>query len=169
MVENSENLQIDLTWHSQDWPDRDRLEVIAAKAARTTWCQAISPAATRARQSHAELSIVFADDAFVQNLNCEWRDKDSPTNVLSFPAMDDAPIPGQPVHIGDVVVALETVMREADVQKKLLQHHLAHLICHGTLHLLDYDHMTDNDAEVMESLESKILASLGVPNPYLAT
>ena len=113
-----------------------------------------------------ELSLVFADDATVQALNAEWRGKDKPTNVLSFPAFPLKPGDKLPPLLGDVILAFETVAREAAEEGKPLDHHVSHLVLHGFLHLLGYDHETDADAEVMEALETRILAKLAIPDPY---
>ena len=102
-------------------------------------------------------------------LNREWRGKNTPTNVLSFPA----PRPGKnrsaPPYIGDIVIAYQTVAREAVAEGKPFNHHLAHLAVHGFLHLLGYDHENDRDAQTMERLERKILKRLAVPDPYAPT
>jgi probable rRNA maturation factor len=112
----------------------------------------------------AELSVVLADDAFVRDLNRRFRDRDRPTDVLSFPAGD------QPAHgprpLGDVVIAFETAARDAAAEGKALADHLRHLVVHGVLHLLGYDHGTDAEATRMEALEVRILAGLGVADPY---
>jgi probable rRNA maturation factor len=113
----------------------------------------------------AELSLVLADDATVRDLNARWRGKDAPTNVLAF-ASEESPVKGKPVLLGDVVLAYETVAREAKDQKKRLADHLRHLVIHGVLHLLGYDHMKAAPAKRMEALETRILASLGVADPY---
>jgi probable rRNA maturation factor len=113
----------------------------------------------------AELSLVLADDATVRDLNTRWRGKDAPTNVLAF-ASDEAPAKGKPVLLGDVVLAFQTVAREAKEQKKRLADHLRHLVIHGVLHLLGYDHVKAAPAKRMEALETRILASLGVTDPY---
>ena len=109
----------------------------------------------------AEVSLVLTDDAAVRTLNRRWRGKDVPTNVLSFPT-------GEPSHIGDVVVAFETVAREAKEQGKPFAHHFRHLIVHGVLHLLGHDHGRDRDAARMESRERRILKIFEIPNPYRA-
>ncbi len=115
----------------------------------------------------AEISLVFADDAFMQNLNKTYRDKDAPTNVLSFPTGGDMPLPaGQPEMLGDVVLGFETCAAEAGRDGKTLADHTRHLIAHGSLHLLGHDHETDEDAALMEALEIRILAALGVADPY---
>ena len=109
------------------------------------------------------VSLVFADDAFVQVLNRDYRGKDKPTNVLSFPLPKvDAPM--RPM--GDIVLAFETVTREAKEQQKTLEEHLTHLLIHGALHLSGYDHIKDDEARQMESLEIEKMKKLGFKNPY---
>ena len=105
-----------------------------------------------------EMTVVLADDAFVKNLNRDFRGKNKPTNVLSFPGDG---------HLGDIVLAFETIERQAKEQNKTFKAHVQHLLVHGTLHLLGHDHMEEAEAEKMESLEIKILKELGVANPYL--
>ena len=116
------------------------------------------------------LSLVLADDRLVQRLNRDFRGRDAPTNVLSFPNLGaDAPpdLPGaEPAALGDVVLARETLLREAAAQRKSPADHLAHLVVHGVLHLLGYDHERESDARVMERLEVEVLADLGVADPY---
>ena len=112
-----------------------------------------------------EIAIALSSDADVRALNARFRGQDKPTNVLSFPAApgfagaDNAPS-------GDIVIACETVIREAADEEKHLNHHLAHLTVHGLLHLAGYDHDDDADAEEMEALERRILATLDIPDPY---
>lgn len=115
-----------------------------------------------------EVSILLTDDKQVQELNAEYRQQDKPTNVLSFAALDeDSPIPPEgPVLLGDVIVAFQTTEREAAEEGKTFEDHLSHLVVHGVLHLLGYDHLMDDEAEEMESLERSILAALGVSDPY---
>jgi len=112
---------------------------------------------------------VLTDDSTIRTLNRDWRGKNAPTNVLSFPAA--APGKGRPgsPYIGDIVIAYETVAREAKAQDKPFRHHLAHLAIHGFLHLHGYDHENDRDAQKMERLERKILKRLAVPDPYAPT
>jgi probable rRNA maturation factor len=112
-----------------------------------------------------EISVLLADDATIRELNREWRGKDKPTNVLSFPAPEQPGVPG-PRHLGDLALAFETLEREARDEDKPLADHATHLIVHGTLHLLGYDHETTGEAEIMEALEVKALARLGVADPY---
>jgi len=113
----------------------------------------------------AEVSVVLADDDFVHVLNRNYRGKDKPTNVLSFENKEKPP-KGQPWMAGDIIVAYETVKKEAKELKIPFLAHLAHLLVHGTLHLQGYDHLNDKEAEKMESKEIKIMAKLGYPNPY---
>ena len=115
-----------------------------------------------------ELSLVLTTDAEIRILNRMWRGQDKPTNVLSFPGDVDIVHDDAPVLLGDVVVAFETTKREVDEQKlaATFSDHLSHLIVHGVLHLLGYDHEIDEEAEEMEQLEIELLAGLGIPNPY---
>ncbi len=126
-----------------------------------------------------EIALLACDDARSATLNTHFRDKAQPTNVLSWPAVElgadiagEAPMrpkpgtPEAPAHLGDIALAYETCVREADEQGKALHDHLAHLIVHAVLHLLGYDHQEDTDAELMELIEISILATLGVENPY---
>ena len=115
----------------------------------------------------SELSLVFTNDADIREINGKWRHIDKPTNVLSFPAFALQPglEPGE--ILGDIVIARETVAREAAEEHKSFDDHLSHLVVHGLLHLMGYDHQNDEEAEQMETLERKILASLGISDPYL--
>jgi probable rRNA maturation factor len=113
----------------------------------------------------AELSLVLTDDAAIRMLNRDHRGLDKPTNVLSFP-QDDPDADAYGPLLGDIVVAHETVAREADEEGISFQEHFLHMIVHGFLHLVGYDHMNDDEAEEMEGLETAILARLGIANPY---
>lgn len=113
----------------------------------------------------AELTIRTVDRDESQMLNREYRGKDKPTNVLSFPFDSDIPLPVD--LLGDLVICVPVMQEEASVQGKPAAHHWAHLVVHGTLHLLGYDHIEDEDAEHMESIEIEILKSLGISDPYL--
>jgi probable rRNA maturation factor len=115
-----------------------------------------------------EISIVFADNQTVQDLNRDYRDQDKPTNVLSFALAEDDDTPEVPgvLLLGDVILAFETVEAEARAQTKSLASHTSHLIVHGLLHLLGYDHEEDAQANEMESLEKEILGNLGIDDPY---
>jgi len=115
-----------------------------------------------------EVSVVLADDAALRALNRQWRQIDQATNVLSFPAIMPRSSNGMPRLLGDIAVAYETTARGAAAAHKPMLHHLAHLAVHGFLHLVGYDHDSDEAADEMERLEAKILARLDVPNPYVA-
>jgi len=125
--------------------------------------------AVEADVGEAELAVMLTDDSGIRTLNSNWRGIDKPTNVLSFPALqgEGARKPGDaPPMLGDIAIAYETMRREADEEGKPFDHHLSHLAVHGFLHLIGYDHENDADADEMESLETEILAQLGIPDPY---
>jgi probable rRNA maturation factor len=139
-------------------------------------CREVAAAALRAAiedglalADRPELSVVLADDAMVRELNRSYRGQDKPTNVLSFASLDDeeAPQPEDgPLMLGDVVLAYETTLAEAERDGKPLIDHMTHLVVHGVLHLVGFDHEEEDEAEEMERLETAILASLGIPDPY---
>jgi probable rRNA maturation factor len=162
---------IDVSWRCGRWdhilPDAQRL---ACATARLAIARGMSEAGIVPPEP-AELGIVLVDDFEQRRLNRDWRGIDRPTNVLAFPAWDPGtPVPsGAPLLLGDIVLAFETVAREAERQAKPLADHFRHLIVHGVLHLLGYDHAAEDEAAVMETLESSILADLGVADPYRAT
>ncbi|MGQ0527829.1 MAG: rRNA maturation RNase YbeY [Alphaproteobacteria bacterium] len=148
-------IEIDITQKSGDWPAVNTLVEQALRAAFRHLDL----------QGEGEVSIVLADDAFVQDLNRDYRDKDKPTNVLSFPQLEifTGKVAGL---LGDIVFGLETIRREADDAQKSFEDHLSHLVIHGLLHLLSHDHESEDEAERMESLEIQILKTLGIKNPY---
>lgn len=121
-------------------------------------------AAIGERRAEAEVSLLIVDEEQGQQLNRDYRNKDYPTNVLSFPA-DLPPEVALPL-LGDLVVCAPVVAREAVEQNKTLEAHWAHMLVHGTLHLLGFDHLEDAEAEAMEALETDILLALGYPAPY---
>jgi probable rRNA maturation factor len=117
----------------------------------------------------AEIAIMLTDDASIRTLNKDFRGIDKPTNVLSFPAPEiggGARENDAPRALGDIAIAYETLRRECDEEHKPFAHHLSHLAIHGFLHLIGYDHETDDDADAMEALEVQILAEIGIPDPY---
>src|ERR1700687_383963 len=141
-------------------------EALAATAARAALVHAAAPSA-----GGRIVAVILTDDAEQQRLNRTYRGTDAPTNVLAFALADpaaDSP-PDAPVLIGDVVLAYQTVAHEAAEQQKPLADHLRHLVAHGVLHLLGFDHRSAADAAVMEAREVEILRSLGVPDPYCDT
>ena len=124
----------------------------------------IQAAQASLKSAHPGVSVLLTSDEAVRELNSRFRGQDKPTNVLSFPA------PQNPEnHLGDIALAFETCAREAAEQGKPLAHHLQHLVAHGALHLVGYDHQSDAEAEAMEALEREILSGLGVPDPYAET
>lgn len=144
---------------------------LEALAGRT--CEAVFAALALAPEF--EVSLMGCDDTRICELNGSFRDKPNPTNVLSWPAMEraaardgEAPAPPDPrfLELGDIAVAYDTCLREAQAQGKPFEHHVTHLIAHGLLHLLGYDHERAQDAALMEALETQILAKLGIPDPY---
>lgn len=150
-----------LAWHAAVTdPERICRQAVAAVLAREL----------PTGEDAGEVSVLLTDDDAVAELNATWRGRTGPTNVLSFPGEEgDAPMaPGQPRLLGDIAVALETVLREAAAEGKSAAHHLSHLVVHGTLHLLGYDHEEETEALRMEAREVEILAGLGVRDPYHA-
>jgi probable rRNA maturation factor len=123
--------------------------------------RAAAEAALHGSDGPQDVSVLLADDGAVQELNARFRGKDAPTNVLSFPAA-----PSAAPHLGDVALAWGVCAREAQAQGKPLAHHLQHLVVHGVLHLLGFDHEAEREAEEMEALERVVLARLGVDDPY---
>jgi probable rRNA maturation factor len=137
----------------------DRVKVIVDATGRATLRAAVPAIA-----GEADVVVLLTDDAALADLNQRFRGKAGPTNVLSFPAPEAA----RP-HLGDIAIAYGTCAREAREQGKRLEHHLMHLVAHGVLHLVGYDHETESEAEDMEALERRVLAGLGAPDPYQPT
>ncbi len=159
------------TYAATPWPDAIDWEVRAGEAAAAAL--ALTPYASLASAAPlVEVSVRLTDDAEVHTLNRDFRDKDKPTNVLSFPQVQDDLLEGLAnsddgeILLGDIVLARETCVREAEEKGISIVDHATHLIVHGTLHLVGYDHMDDVAAGAMEALEVKALASLGIANPY---
>jgi len=166
-------LAVDLTVEAEAWaesiPDLEARAIRALEAALKD-----CPAPT----AGIEVSVLLSDDGRIQALNREFRDKDKPTNVLSFPAQDPEDLvdlldgdltawpDGLPLVLGDIAIAHGVVVREAEEMAKPFSDHFSHMLVHGMLHLLGYDHEEADDAEEMETLEIQVLATLDVPNPY---
>jgi probable rRNA maturation factor len=143
-----------------DWASLGDAEALATRAVEAAFAVADNPP-----RGPVEISLLLSDDASVQDLNRRWRGLDKPTNVLSFPA--SAPRSPDGIHaLGDLVLAWETVAREAEQEGKPVADHVTHLVVHGTLHLLGYDHEIEHEAEAMEAREVEALARLGIANPY---
>lgn len=145
--------------------------ILDARIAHDAWTSALAPdpeafihavltAAAQDVGKAGAVALLLTDDAEMRVLNRTWQGKDAPTNVLSFPAAEGFGA------LGDVALAYETIVREADSQGKSFAHHTAHLLVHGYLHLLGYDHQTESDADRMEARERAILAMLGIADPY---
>jgi probable rRNA maturation factor len=155
------------------WPDGIDWAALAANAVDAAIAHTPNAGLARSDTS-VEVSIKFTSDDEVRVLNRDYRGKDKPTNVLSFPMVASdligmiANTDDGEVLLGDIVLAHRTCAREAEVREITIAAHATHLIVHGTLHLLGYDHMNDGDAEAMEALEQAIMASLGLHNPYEA-
>jgi probable rRNA maturation factor len=141
-------------------------EACLATLAATPYAKAFGPG--------TELSIKLTSDAEVHALNREWRDKDKPTNVLSFPQLEADELEElargeaspHPILLGDIILARETCVREAAEKNVTTEAHATHLIVHGLLHLLGYDHMGDDEAQMMENVERQVMARLGLHDPY---
>ena len=152
-------IELDVMIEAGDWARLPGAEALAQRAAEAAL-------AVADEEGEAfEASVMLTGDAQLQELNRTWRGKDKPTNVLSFPAPEQPGAAG-PRHLGDIALAFETLARESDEESKELAHHFAHLIIHGVLHLLGYDHEVEAEAEIMEALEVKALAHLGIADPY---
>ena len=170
-------INIDIAVQSPLWKAQRNVEAVLRRA--------IGAAACAVSAIEGEVSVVLTDDCASRTLNRDWRGTDAPTNVLSFPAGDNPRTgalamraPAQdtrtrkngaaPCLLGDIVIAYETMEREARAEHKRFAHHLAHLAVHGYLHLVGYDHQAEDEAQAMEGLEIEILARIDVPDPYIA-
>ena len=151
---------IDLMIEAGDWPDEAHLAALLARAVEASFTEA-----RLAVVEGSELSVVFTDDAHIRTLNDAWRQKDKPTNVLSFPGSPPGRGRFGPL-IGDIVIAGETVRAEAETEGIAFDDHLTHLLVHGLLHLFGHDHIEDVEAERMEALETAILGRIGIADPY---
>ena len=152
------------------WTEHGISDAMIALAA-----QAALAVAPSARLAQCEVSILLTGDAEIRELNRTWRRKDRPTNVLSFPAEENpdstTSVPYRSLHggpdlLGDIVLALETTLAEASEKQIALSDHVSHLVVHGVLHLLGFDHLDQSQADKMEDLERQALASLGIADPY---
>lgn len=152
------NLAVEVVRHGGAWQDTAIADAAVELAAHAAFAEATPKA-----PSSYEVTVVLTDDSEMRDLNRDWRGNDAPTNVLSFPAGKAL---GEPASLGDVVIAFETAQKEAQEEGISLGDHVSHLVIHGMLHLLGFDHQQDDEAERMEGLEKRALASLGIADPY---
>lgn len=153
-------IDLDIIIEGGEWSRRGDVEGLAQRAAEAAFA-----VASDAPSEPVEIGLLLTDDAQIQELNKAWRGKNTPTNVLSFSAPNHPVQPG-PRHLGDIALAYGTLVREAEDESKTVSDHFSHLIVHGVLHLLGYDHEVEAQAEIMEALEIEALAGLGISNPY---
>ncbi|MBS0241662.1 MAG: rRNA maturation RNase YbeY [Proteobacteria bacterium] len=157
-------LHLDVIVEGGDWPAEGDLEKSLARIAMVIGAD---PDLAKDFAEPATACVAFSSDEHVAQLNGQFRNKPKPTNVLSFPAPEQPKaMNSSPRNLGDIVLAASVVAREAEAQSKPLEHHMQHLVVHGVLHLLGFDHEETGEAEIMERLETSILARLGVPDPY---
>ncbi len=160
----STDLTLDLIISHEPWHEVKKLEALITQAANAA-CATASK--LRDAQGPFEVAINLSNDQQISQLNHQFRGKDKATNVLSFPFDNEFPEHHQGSQpLGDIIMALETIIREARDEDKPLGHHIAHLVVHGVLHLFDYDHEELDEARLMEELECQILASLHIASPY---
>ncbi|WP_422364397.1 rRNA maturation RNase YbeY [Pyruvatibacter mobilis] len=168
---NDVSLHIEFRCEDDSWQAVPDAETLIRQALGLAWSGGAGGAGHTGGARLAEVSVLLAGDTTLQALNREWRGKDRPTNVLSFPG-PDMPVPSEDgtlvCHLGDLAMSYQTLAREADKEDKPLAHHLQHLAVHGMLHLQGHDHQTEEEAEEMEALERTLLARLGIPDPYAA-
>lgn len=160
------SVDLALTHEAGDWGDTRELEA----RARTVLAAAVQDLHANEAQGFPadppEVSLVLGDDDMVTAINSEWRGQAKPTNVLSFPAFELAPGDTPGPMLGDIILARQTIEREAAELGKPVDEHIAHLIVHGFLHLFGYDHGENDEAEKMEAIETRILISLDLSDPY---
>lgn len=173
-----EGLVLEVTLDSEDWqsglPDYEEIAIRAINQIVSN----VPEGKKLFKFSHLELEIILCDDARIKNLNSKYRHQDKATNVLSFEGLNseqtelllksDAEAPSYPVSLGEVYVAYETLAEEAEAAKISLKDHFTHLVIHGILHLLSYDHIEDEEAAIMENVEKKLLLNLAIDDPYAA-
>lgn len=161
-------VSVDLTIDDPLWRDAvvQPLALLVRKAARGAFRIAAADG-WHTTASRLNLAVALIDDRAMRRLNYQFRGRAKPTNVLSFAALDRGkPAPGAPFHLGDIALAFGVIAAEAGKQRKSVNDHLCHLVVHGVLHLLGYDHETEADAARMETLERVALAGMGIADPY---
>ena len=164
-AKHKRRLMLDLVYTSPRWTQRRAITALLRQAGDAVL--AAHPDMTRSRY---QASVMLGDDAEMRRLNAQFRNKDKATNVLSFPSGqpdEEQTIKGhETLFLGDIAIGFETVVMEAGRDGKSVEHHLAHLLVHGLLHLIGYDHLVPEEADEMEALEVEILAALDIPDPY---
>jgi probable rRNA maturation factor len=154
-------VQIDIRIEAGDWPPARHLRALAARTVKA------AAEAGLDLPREAEVSLLFTDDAHMAKLNAGWRGVEKTTNVLSFSApLASAKDPGFPPFLGDIALAFETIRQESRERGLKFEDHLTHLVLHGFLHLLGFDHAKDDEADRMEGLETAILGGLGIKDPH---
>lgn len=165
-------LDVDCDIVAGDWDETTDWDALAARAVGAALAGAGQGSLLGPQGAMVEVSVRLTDDEEVQRLNRDYRGKDRPTNILSFPMHAPEALPGMLAEadmdllLGDLALALETVEREAAEKGISVEDHVTHLMVHGTLHLLGHDHQDDSAADAMEALETRILAGLGIADPY---
>jgi probable rRNA maturation factor len=152
--------ELEITIDDTRWSDIADLKEVATYAISSAYAESQCDL-----ESDFVVSLLFCSDSRIQDLNREWRSQDKATNVLSFPAPQDL-VMGESLVLGDLALSYETVLRESEIEEKKIVDHLSHLIIHGFLHLLGFDHETESEAEEMEWIERRSLAKIGIMDPY---
>lgn len=152
-------LTIDISFDCDCWPDPQLLESRAREMIMSAWNR-------QGRGGESEVGVLFSSNERIRELNRTFRQKDQPTNVLSFPTGNPFPAMSGIEPLGDIVLAFETTAREASESGRDLEAHMSHLVVHGFLHLLGYDHQDDSQAEAMEAEETRIMTGAGFDDPY---
>ena len=151
-----QGLSIDIRVANARWESLGDMDALAARV--------LGLASGRLKQG-GEIAVLLTDDAEMHALNRQWRGMDKPTDVLSFPS-GQPKIPEQPQYLGDIAISYDIAVKDAEALGRPVEAHVSHLLIHGFLHLIGYDHIEPEDARVMEPLEAEILAGLGWPDPY---
>jgi len=168
-------ISIDLDVRSKKWAEEKNIESFVKKTCKTL-IELTEIKKILTKNFELEVSVLLVSDAQIKKINLEFRQKDKPTNVLSFPSLDENLVreiglkkalgPHEYLLLGDIILAYETIKKESLAQKKKFRDHLTHLLLHSILHLIGHDHEDEKMAKTMEALEIKILKKLGIQNPY---
>jgi probable rRNA maturation factor len=160
------SVSLEIAVEAGEWGDVEATESLAETALAAAVRELVEREGQPFPENPPEVSLVLADDAMMADINGQWRNQPKPTNVLSFPAFPLAPGGRPGPMLGDIILARETIEREAADLGKPVDEHITHLIVHGFLHLFGYDHIENSDAEKMEAIETRILTSLDLSDPY---